>query len=348
MDNEQLIADLLDKAERFNTSGTPATEDTVISDVLKSDHGPEGAKAPAVFESVIKWDIDNNGAEVKQWPTDWMSLTFKQLAGSLLIFLMVLLTSFKSEAQLAVNLSAVKTALKDGGLQMGISYIKSLDGSIGGKSKFRYGKHSVFVYTPDFNIQAGTADAMSSITAKVTAMSVSFKTKNLKGLNVADLNKTFTVIPLSLGVETNGVFGFINGLAEAGYAPWWGGKIGKYITTAAYMQGGYKFKIDTVQGVGGAADESAEPVNDALLRLKGHFAADSRALVTIDGIRVGVAGKATVWFDLLNDETYYKLDGILRFYIFGNNTFDVAVQRGSGAPNFNTGTQYSGGLTIRF
>jgi hypothetical protein len=223
-----------------------------------------------------------------------------------------------------------------------------LDNTIGGKSKFKYGKHSVFVFTPDFNLQAGTGDVMSSITAKLTAMNVSFKTKDLKGLNVADLNRTFITIPISAGVETNGVFGFINGLAEVGYAPWWGGKVGKYITTAAYMQGGYKFKIDSTQGVGGGADESAEPVNDALLRLKGYFAADSRTLITLDGIRVGVAGKATVWFDLLNSETYYRLDGILRFYIYGNNSFDVVVQRGSGAPNFNEGTQYSGGLTIRF
>jgi hypothetical protein len=71
-------------------------------------------------------------------------------------------------------------------------------------------------------------------------------------------------------------------------------------------------------------------------------------LFEFGGAGVGLAGKADCWYDFLNGEVYYTIQGKLRFYLTQNKDkfFDFKYQKGSGAPNFNQGDQFGMGLTV--
>ncbi|MCZ4222641.1 hypothetical protein [Pedobacter rhodius] len=77
---------------------------------------------------------------------------------------------------------------------------------------------------------------------------------------------------------------------------------------------------------------------------------NTNSLFELSGIGVGLVGNGDVWYDFLNGQVYYTVQGKLRFYLTQNKDkfFEFKYQKGSGAPNFNQGDQYGLALTITF
>jgi hypothetical protein len=119
-----------------------------------------------------------------------------------------------------------------------------------------------------------------------------------------------------------------------------------------YLQGGYKFdNIDESEDAsgmsadqGGDSDESQEKPDEPIARVK----TEATYAFTMMNM-ISLVPRGTGWYDMLNQEFYYRLEALLRFAIIPNNfSLDFLYEKGSGAPNFNEGDQYSTGLTIMF
>ena len=83
----------------------------------------------------------------------------------------------------------------------------------------------------------------------------------------------------------------------------------KHTKIGVFLQAGYKFNIDTTNTVpvGGQIDESKEAVDDGIFRVKGSFAIDTKSLVEISGVGVGLVGSTDGWYDFLNSGVYYTI-----------------------------------------
>jgi hypothetical protein len=166
------------------------------------------------------------------------------------------------------------------------------------------------------------------------------------------------VLPFSVGLETNRDFTDYAVLAELGYTPV--GPVypkteGRHslrfgmdplFNAGLFIQAGYKVASLPKGGEGGNEVASPEEAGDAILRLK---AAASLYLEPLKNLFVSCKPKG--WFDVLNLEFYYQVSGELSYTIEGPEnpvTLFVGYDKGSGAPYFNTGDQFSGGLKIAF
>jgi hypothetical protein len=275
----------------------------------------------------------------------------------------VLLYSFSLNAQdnqkpIEVTIGTIKTDLKQNAINFGLSYLKSLD-SLWEKQDFLLdGNKSLFLITPDISIKSGNGDAFSSISAKLTGLTMLFDTISVAGQVTPNTAKTFHTFPLSLGIETNNKFNVVNGIAELGWVPWYQAASRntpdflKRTKFGIFIQGGYKFAVDTTgkQAVGGEIDQSKEKTDNAIFRAKGSFGIDTKSLFHFSGVGVGLVGSTDGWYDFLNSEIYYTIQGKLRLYLTESEDkfFDFQYQKGSGAPNFNQGDQYGIGLTVTF
>ena len=63
---------------------------------------------------------------------------------------------------------------------------------------------------------------------------------------------------------------------------------------------------------------------------------------------VSFIGAATVWYDIANSVFYHRLVATLRLTVIENRHFDFTYEKGSGAPNFNEGSQFSANLAVTF
>jgi hypothetical protein len=275
----------------------------------------------------------------------------------------VLLYSFSLNAQdnqkpIEVTIGTIKTDLKQNAINFGLSYLKSLD-SLWEKQDFLLdGNKSLFLITPDISIKSGNGDAFSSISAKLTGLTMLFDTISVAGQVTPNTAKTFHTFPLSLGIETNNKFNVVNGIAELGWVPWYQAASRntpdflKRTKFGIFIQGGYKFAVDTTgkQAVGGEIDQSKEKTDNAIFRAKGSFGIDTKSLFHFSGVGVGLVGSTDGWYDFLNSEIYYTIQGKIRLYLTESEDkfFDFQYQKGSGAPNFNQGDQYGIGLTVTF
>jgi hypothetical protein len=271
----------------------------------------------------------------------------------------VLLTGNKLCAQeypLSVKLGAIKTALKDNAINLGLRYLNSLDSLWEEQDYLFDGDHSLFLVMPDVEIQTGSSDAFSSVNVKATGLWMLFKTTEVAGVITPDTEKLFHTFPMSLGLETNNRFDRINTILEIGYVPWYQSaarKTPEWIKKTKlgfFIQGGYKFALDTaeVYTAGGAIDESMEELNDPLFRVKGSFGIDTRPIIKLNYLRMGLVGYADGWYDFMNSQVYHKIEGKIRMYLSPKTYFDFEYQNGSGAPNFNEGDQVGMALTVLF
>ena len=281
---------------------------------------------------------------------------------NLVIFLLSLsfigLKAQEHSKPLEVTLGALKTELKQNAINFGISYLKSLD-SIWDKQDFLLDRDkSVFLITPDLNIQSGNNDAFSSISIKITGLPILFDTVHVARQVTPNTAKTFHTFPFSLGLEASNKFNIVNGIAEFGWVPWYQAELReapdflKRTKIGIFIQGGYKFSVDSTgrYAVGGEVDESKEITNNTIFRAKGSFRIDTKSLFNLGGIGVGLVGTTDGWYDFLNSEVYYSIQAKLRLYLTSNQDqyFDFQYQKGSGAPNFNQGEQFGMALTITF
>jgi hypothetical protein len=352
MTQEQLTAVMLNHMNNFNNENVKLNSETKLDEVLSTSDGYGAANSANLFKNVIRWTFWANKTKMKRWPGDWLKLTAPQLASKILMILLLLIGT-AAQSQIRVDLSTINTVNNNNAIQVDISYTKALDSLFDANDIFVPGRNSLFALTPEFNINTGTSDAFSSITAKLTGMFMRFGTTEVSGIRTVNTSQGFHVFPVSIGVETHNKFNTLNVLAEAGYVPYYQTSLVpdwmRQTKIGFFLQAGYKLNWDSTSApIGGQIDESAEEPNEGLLRFKTSAEAAVNTPVTLGNTKVGLVGSGDVWFDLANKATYYRYDAVLRFHVAPSRWIDAKYQKGSGAPNFNQGDQYGIGLTVVF
>ena len=273
----------------------------------------------------------------------------------ILILAIILLLNFKIVISQDRNIKSglSQTSLDKIALNFAVDYVKKLEPKL---ELFKANNRSLLSFTPDIDVLIGTKDAFNGITLKYVGNIMYFDTTTIAGEGgIPDLGKTFHNFPVALGLESNQDFTFINGVLEAGYIPWYqnDSNLNKYVKqtkAGIFIQGGYKFQVrDTLLMTGGDADESSEQLDDAILRLKGVIGFSPAFYFDEDKkFGISVIGNATTWYDILNQKFYYKLAGKLRFILHKDLYFDFGYEKGSGAPNFNQGEQFTANIGFQF
>jgi hypothetical protein len=346
MTTEQLERWLLENPmTAYNTTGVKPTSDDVIGTKITDP------KAQYIAKEGTKWLLKfNKIPTLKRFPSDWLDHTAKSLAAKLIISMLILFFSVSASAQLTIDLGTVKTADKNTAVNVGISYFRSLDSIWKTKDLSIIGKHSIFSFNPQFDIRFGTQDAFSSIQGKLVGSFMSFKTKDFEGFTSPDFSRTVNVYPVAIGVESNSSFTTYNGIFEAGYTPYNPNSgLLKYSTFGIWLQGGYKFRGDSVatQLTGGAKDQSYEAVRSGIMRVKSSLGVDTKGIVNAQGVNLGFSGKADVWYDVVNQKFYHKLDAIATFYLSNGAWINAVYSKGAGAPTFNNSDQYGVGFKVQ-
>jgi hypothetical protein len=353
MDQDSLKLDMIDIAGQFTKD--PVTEDTVLGDVLTDTGVVDGNNTALDFRLGVQSVIKEYNGQVEQWPGDWLQMTIKTLATRILPLVIFLLAFFGSFGQLVVNIGAGTNDAKKDLVTFGVQYLRSLDSVFGGKENVKFGKNSIFLVSPAFQIQSGTDDALNLINAKITGEFLTYETtKGTSGHTIPNFAKPFSSFPFSAGIETNDQFQFLNSVLEVGFVPVFIGRdnpeVLRHTHLGIYLQGGYKFKLDSnaVYNPGGDKDQSEELVNTGILRAKGHLDIDTRTLIQFGLVKLGLVGSVDGWFDIANGAIYHRIDGILRVYLSNSQTIDFVYQHGSGAPLFNQGEQFGISLHLIF
>jgi hypothetical protein len=146
-------------------------------------------------------------------------------------------------------------------------------------------------------------------------------------------------------------------LIELGYVPWYQNVISlpapvRKTKLGLFLQSGYKFKVDTnkvsqTTQTGGASDESEEDRDGVLLRAKGSIGISPRFMFS-KTFGLGIIGDADGWWDFVNALPYYRVAATFRLILSPDKSFDFTYQKGSGAPNFNKGDQFSANITVQY
>ena len=259
-----------------------------------------------------------------------------------------------AQNDLNVELNAMKTDLKNNAVGFAINYLKpysNIEAQFNGKSGF-------LNITPEILTQAGTNDAFSNLVVKLSGYYLKAKTIEIAGLKTLDSKRTMHLFPIAVGLESNTDFSFLNSLVEVGYIPYYQsqgnkdvGDFFKFTKLGIFIQTGYKSKLDSINTTGikgGKLDESAEKPNHFFCRSKFDFSIDTKNFFKTNQVGMGLVGKMNYWIDFVNGNIYYKIDARVRLYLSSNKFFDILYQKGSGAPNFNTGEQFGTALSINF
>ncbi len=263
---------------------------------------------------------------------------------------------FSQEQPLQISLNAIRTELKQSAIKVGVQYIQSMD-SLWGKDHFKDWDKGLLTFTPEINIETGNNDAFSAITGKMTGFFMLFDTTQVSGVITPNTAKLFHTFPFSAGFETSNAFQTMNGIVEFGYVPWYQmpttkiPNIFKATTIGVFMQAGNKFMIDNTQpvaGLGGNVDQSKEEMNKPILRAKGRVGIQKFYRNAQTGRGIGLIGTSNTWYDFLNKEIYYRVEAKMRVFLAQDKYFDFVYEKGSGAPNFNQGSQFGAGLSISF
>jgi len=221
---------------------------------------------------------------------------------------------------------------------------------------------------PTVEVHTGGNDSYESILAKVSGFMMPTPPKDTTdGKNEPDFIRSWLhVLPFSLGIESDTTFDTPVVLAEFGWTP-----IGPRTkidpnnldhserfgldptrSFGLFAQAGYKFnqasdasQTGTTNSQGGNTDQSSEKPDKAIARIKAEIRYGFNIADAIQFIP-----SATGWYDIQNSVTYYKIESLMRINLVNDNKYslDLRYNKGSGAPNFNKGDQFSTGLTIRY
>jgi hypothetical protein len=208
--------------------------------------------------------------------------------------------------------------------------------------------------SPYIRFQTGEKDAFSGIIAQLGGNFYSFSYDEVDGINVENTRAFFHVFPLGVGAETNREFNNLNALLEFGYVPWYQNipSLPDFIRKSKigiFLQSGYKFKTRVIETDDGSTDQIRDNENDPLFRLKGVFGFNPKLVFSGDGqTGVSILGHITGWWDIIDKKEYYRVDATFRIHLSSDKFFDLTYERGSGAPNFNIGDQFSANITIQF
>jgi hypothetical protein len=252
-----------------------------------------------------------------------------------------------------MSVGYVQTDLKKNAVSFAADYAKKFEPKL---ELFKPGNRSLFSFTPDLKVLVGSDDAFNGIMAKYVGNIMVFDTTSISGISgIPHLGKTFHNFPISVGIESNQSFSFVNGLIETGYIPWYQNNkkvnpIIRQTKVGIFFQAGYKFSVnDTIKSQGGAADESKEKTNENIFRAKFIFGISPTFYFDRDKqFGFSLIGNSLTWYDFTNNAIYYNIEGKIRLMITKAYYVDLGYEKGSGAPNFNQGEQFTSNLVILF
>lgn len=289
-----------------------------------------------------------------------MSNISKRLSISLWLLALVFSSPSIGNESTPVELSigSIRTAAEQAAVGLAIKYKEKVDDEYFVTNANRInessGKGWLLSIAPEVEIQTGEADSFNGVTAKLTGNYLRFRMVEVAGINTPDTEKPFTAYPISLGLESNRNFERNSLLLEVGYVPFsltsrW--QIGIQTNFAVFLQAGYKFETDETPAdvEGGAVDESKEEPDSELLRLKLDVSTKLLKYNLSDGrYQISLIPRVRAWYDIANSETYHKIEAELSISLGDGKTFDFRYEDGSGAPNFNEGSQFGTFLTVNF
>ncbi|MEM8497929.1 MAG: hypothetical protein AAF542_07890 [Pseudomonadota bacterium] len=292
-----------------------------------------------------------------------MKIYFMGKAASLFAILMTSVlpcVSYASEQEsspVEISIGTIKTEAENAAVGFLVKYIENINEdyfiSNAKGVKTDGGKGWLLDITPEIELQTGEEDSFNGLVAKMTANYISFDTTLVDDVEVPDTSKYFSVFPMSIGLESDRNFGDASLLVEAGYVPFnlgskW--RLGLDSKIGVFFQAGYKFEIESNAEVeeGGATDESEELTDNEIARIKLDAGTDLLRFKYSGEKSIALVPRARVWYDIVNDEVYHKLEAKLEFSIGKDRSFDFRYEDGSGAPNFNEGSQFSANLTIMY
>jgi len=265
-----------------------------------------------------------------------------RLCAILLVFISS--TSIAEKAITEFSVAAVKTELDKAAVGYAIRHKPGDDIYLASRNGF-------VDATPDIEIRTGGDDTFDGITAKLMGHNT-FMSEVPFGDGTRTCSECrFHVMPFGVGIETDRNLENVSLLGEVGYFAVGRARAGKPRyglngpRAGIFLQAGYKFDSeDGTADVGGAADESDEEPDSELLRVK----ADVRGTFGNPDSYFTFIPAARVWYDLANSETYYSIEAAVRLHVLEGKPFEFKYEKGSGAPNFNDGEQFSAGLVISF
>lgn len=266
------------------------------------------------------------------------------------IVLALLAPAAAARAQSTLSLGTMRTAAEAAAVRLAVRATSDLSdivsvGHPAAGAKRTWG----LVLTPDISILTGEADALNGVVAKLTG-NVFPAIHLADGVPDPDQN-LLLLVPLSVGAESDRSFRHVAALLEMGIMPFWkhgGVSNALRIRPGLFVQAGYKFGSDSAAtGPSGATDQSAEATGAGLFRLKAILGVDLHP-ISLNRRQVAIKGDATGWYDIAHSKTYYRLEFTFGIPVSDTQTFDLTYEKGSGAPNFNKGEQFSANLTVRF
>jgi hypothetical protein len=259
----------------------------------------------------------------------------------------------------AVDLNATLTDVQDRAVGVGFSYLSSL----GDSSLFKGTDKSFTDLEYGVAVETGSADAFSTTQLTLGGFTAFFQTTEVAGFVTPEFQKTFHVVSYNAGLETNERFGFVNGLVELGYVPWyWTERVQSIASFPDYfrrhsrfqvqLQAGYKWGVDTgrIMLEGGKVDASSEAEDSFIARGNASFALqDQWRFGQKKAWGIGYEAMAQAWYDIANGALYYQLKAEANLLISSDFSLKLfEYERGAGAPLFNEGDQFSAGLSFTF
>jgi hypothetical protein len=267
----------------------------------------------------------------------------------------------------SLSIGTLRTEAARAAIRLAVKYAKEYESIfvVADTSHLRPGSRTWFFdASPQVEMLTGDEDSFQGVVAKLTGNLVNARVIKLLDERTRDPLPGFVidrdtgiiaVLPTSIGVESDGGFRTVNALGEVGLVPLFPKQFQRphlQYRLGVFLQAGYKFGVDSISDSaatqGGGTDESKEEPESGLFRsrARGHLDVGVPFKPLQGNIRL--LGDGSVWYDFLNSETYYRLEATFRLPLDQERHFDFKFERGSGAPNFNTGEQFSANLTIVF
>lgn len=287
----------------------------------------------------------------------------KHLKSILVIMFLTLATAAVASEELSsfggeITWSGIRTELEKEAVGLAVKASPRLN-----EATYVVEKRGAGYLGPAFDLKTGGDDSFESVVAKVIGFWQFAPPLDDDG-EPDYIHYWVHVFPFAAGIEGDVQFETPAALAELGWTPIGPRKridpdnpslrfgLDPLRSFGFFLQSGYKFDNTkattntsglTIDG-GGLNNDSEENPDEAIARLKAELAYGFNL-----GNRVSLMPKGVVWYDILNSEVYYKAEARIRIALVADKySLDFGYEKGSGAPNFNEGDQFSSGLTVAF
>jgi hypothetical protein len=260
-------------------------------------------------------------------------------------------------AQTSLSVGTARTELESAALRLAIRTAKNLWDYVSITPSANRSTARGVAFAPSVELLTGEADALNGMVAKLSGNYYPSLQLSNGGKDIEPV-QNFWVVPVSAGIEADRAFDTVNALFEVGFTRVFRKGLLAYreFDFGVYAQAGQKWAPDSAlvsPEAGGAGDQSEEEPDEVFGRAKAEigYSQDLFSLpVGEDGAAKSVQLRAagTGWWDVVNSTTYFRVEGALKLPLGDKESFDLKFERGSGAPNFNKGDQFSANLVVTF